>query len=75
MYGNYYNHINAESVQLLMRNTTVSLAAGTQFTKDYPDLEKTLASQATATAARLGPAQAALFSAPATEYRAEHFMT
>ena len=72
MYGNYYNHINAWQVQLLMRNTTVSLAAGSQFTKDYPDLEKTLANQATATAARitkaLGPTPAAVFSASAAEY-------
>jgi hypothetical protein len=67
LYGNRYNHIGVQQVQLLMRNTTVSLAAGTSFTKDYPDLTKTLATQATARAARLGPTQAALFLAVATE--------
>ncbi len=56
LYGNQYNHIAVRNAQLLMRNTTVSLATGTSFTKDYPDLAETLATQATARAAKLGPA-------------------
>ena len=55
----------------------MSVAAGAQFTKEYPNLRATLASQATATAAwlkrEIGTDDSTLFSAAPTKYRAEHY--